>query len=269
MPDHSANARLQFEALDALSGRSPRKLFSLSPNDVLVQISLPLVLILAIATRLMTIGQGLAALEKGPVILELWKQQLILRIDRAADAWENAAGIQAFPDFQRVFWRNGRPDDPAFQTLCAKSQELADLEAMSLGLYRAALSYRPETAPGAQDAAGAGFFPMYDPALDVDTPAAAGVPAEFRIDDARRAFAMQYIHERCRKWKAQVEMLQWSALDRLAAEMPPNDPLMDSRPDAQMAKVAAEMRRLGYPLLPGIVAEYHHPAPGADRQPGG
>lgn len=269
MPDHSANARLQFEALDALAGRSPRKLFSLSPNDVLVQVSLPLVLILAIATRLMIIGQGLAALEKGPVILELWKQQLILRIDRAAEAWENSAGIPAFPDFQRVFWRNGRPDDPAFQTLCAKAQELADIEAMGLGLYRAAMRYCPETAPGAHDNNAAGFFPMYDPALAAETQAAAGVPKDFWIDDARRAFAMQYIRERCRKWKDHVENLQWSALDRLASEMPPNDPLMDSRPDVQMAKVAAEMRRLGYPLLPGIVAEYHHPAPGAERQPGG
>lgn len=269
MPDRSANARLQFEALDALAGRSPRKLFSLSPNDVLVQVALPLVLILAIATRLMIIGQGLAALERGPVILELWKQQLILRIDRAAAAWENAAGIQAFPDFQRVLWRNGRPDDPAFQTLCATAQALSDIEAMGIGLYRAALNYRPETASEAHHNDMAGFFPMYDPALDGDSPAADSVPDDFRIDDARRTFAMQYIQERCRKWKAQVEMLQWSALDRLASEMPPNDPLIDSRPDAQMAKLAAEMRRLGYPLMPGIVAEYQHPAPGADRQPGG
>ena len=62
-----------------------RRGLSLSPNDALVQVALPLVLILAIITRLMVIEYTEAVRNKGPRILEMWKQQLILRIDTVMD----------------------------------------------------------------------------------------------------------------------------------------------------------------------------------------
>ena len=50
-----------------------------------------------------------AVRNKGPRILEMWKQQLILRIDTVMDAWERDAELSAFPDFQRVRGREHFP----------------------------------------------------------------------------------------------------------------------------------------------------------------
>ena len=135
-----SDEKRQFVRLEKLAKTSSPKLFSLSPNDVLVQIALPLVLILAIATRLMM----MATQDEGPVILELWKQQLILRIDWVLDKWEKESGLSMFPDFNRVQWNGIWPDDQQYQRLCANGKDLANIENLTLKLYHEALEYKPE-----------------------------------------------------------------------------------------------------------------------------
>ena len=94
------------------AGRSPL----LSPNDALVQVALPLVLILAIITRLMVIEYTEAVRNKGPRILEMWKQQLILRIDTVMDNWEREAELGISGIFKEY---NGRGHFPMIKDLPA------------------------------------------------------------------------------------------------------------------------------------------------------
>ena len=70
-----------------------------------MQIALPLVLILAIITRLMVIEYTEAMRNKGLRVLEMWKQQIILRMDTVMNDWEKQAELGAFPDFSRVQWK--------------------------------------------------------------------------------------------------------------------------------------------------------------------
>jgi len=244
----------EFEELDALTGRSPRKLFSLSPNDVLVQISLPLVLILAIATRLMMIGQSIASVDNGPIILDLWKQQLILRVDHVLAEWERESGLASLPSFDRVRWQQEWPDDNAFRHLCAEGQALADLDALRLELYRKAL--QPPSSIDAEDTSFSFIQELYDPlesdpSVDPDT-----IPSDFQITPERRAYAMTYIAERCLKWRAEVEDLQWETIDQIMTRLPAEEDLTDRRLQIQMKNIAAALSERGYPLLPSVANEY-------------
>ena len=90
-----------------------------------MQVALPLVLILAIITRLMVIEYTEAMRNQGPRILDMWKQQMILRSDTVMDAWERKAELGAFPDFSRIQWE-GIPKDSRFGNLCTKALELND-----------------------------------------------------------------------------------------------------------------------------------------------
>lgn len=245
----------QLEQLDALTGRSPRKLFSLSPNDVLVQISLPLVLILAIATRLMMIGQSMASMDRGPVILDLWKQQLILRVEHVLKNWEKESGLSAFPDFERIRWNKQWPVDPDFQRLCSCGLDLADIEKMKLSLYRKALHYRPPASDSEQTQF-AFLQDLYDP-LEGDPPADADkIPSEFRINAQRREYALGYIEERCLKWKSRIENMQWGIIDQVVARLPREENLTDKRLSVQMKNISTALAEKGYPLLPAVANEY-------------
>ncbi len=252
----STEERRQFEQLDALADRSAKKFFAFSPNDVLVQVALPLVLILALATRLMTIGLTLATRDRGPVILDLWKQQLILRVDTVLGQWERASGLAALPDFERILWADAWPDDARFRQSCREGQALADLPAFANTLYERALRYQPEAA--APDASNrfAYLVQLYDPQSGVAVPDPASVPAEFRITPERRAFALRYIEERARQWAAHLEGLQWNAVERVARRLPVDDAVSDPSLPAQMKKLAAALDRRGYPLLPAVAHEY-------------
>jgi len=244
-----------YEQLDKAIGRSTSSLFNMSPNDVLVQISLPVILILAIATRLITIGQSLSHQDanREQAVLDLWKQHLILRVDSALDHWEKESGLPQFSDFGRVYWANHWPDDPRFRELCQKAATLGDMKKMTESLYREALAYRPADT----NAAGLpGAATLYDPRYAVPGTSSNTVPAEFQIDDARRRYAFQYIEERCKRWTREVEDLQWKLIDRLASELPPGDPLTDARLDVQMKNITAALETRGYPLLPGVSREY-------------
>jgi len=97
------NASRAARQIDALVNRSKTKLYTHSPNDVLVQIALPLILILAIIARLTMVASSMMAQQDtGPAVMELWKQQIILRIDRILDDWESDANLAVFSDFSRV-----------------------------------------------------------------------------------------------------------------------------------------------------------------------
>lgn len=245
-----------YELLDEAVGHSTRKLFNMSPNDVLVQISLPVVLILAIATRLITIGQGLSQQSQNPAVLDLWKQHLILRVDRALDRWEKDSGLPQFPDFSRVQWSQRWPQDEPFRRLCRKAEELADLERLKESLYRDSLSARPADTNAAAPDAVTWAVTLYDPRYPAPGMTSNSVPPEFRMDDVRRQYALQYIEERCKRWSRDIEDLQWKMVDRLVADLPPGDPLTSARLDEQMGNIAAALAARGYPLMPAIRHEY-------------
>jgi len=245
----------QLESLDALTGRSSRKLFSLSPNDVLVQISLPLVLILAIATRLMMIGQSMASMDQGPVILDLWKQQLILRVEHVLTDWENESGLSSFQNFDRIQWSGQWPNDSSFKKLCSSGLELEDLESIKLTLYRKALHYHP--AASDSDETQFDFLQvLYDPLESDPPPDAEQIPEDFRIDAERRAYALEYIGERSLKWKSKIENLQWGMIDKVVAGLPAEDSLTDKRLSVQMKNISKALSDRGYPLMPSIADEY-------------
>ena len=88
-----ARGSANLQGLDDLIRGKKKNSLSLSPNDALVQIALPLVLILAIITRLMVIEYTEAMRNKGPRVLEMWKQQIILRMDTVMNDWEKQAEL--------------------------------------------------------------------------------------------------------------------------------------------------------------------------------
>lgn len=245
-----------YEQLDEAIGHSTYKLFNMSPNDVLVQISLPVVLILAIATRLITIGQGLSSQSNNPVVLDLWKQHLILRVDRALDQWERQSGLPQFSEFGRVYWSNHWPEDDRFRQLCHKAQELTDMEKLKEQLYRESLAYRSAETNATGTTGMNWATTLYDPRYATPGTASNAVPPEFRIDDTRRQYAFQYIEERCKRWNRDVEDLQWKMIDRLASELSANDQLTDARLATQMKNITDALETRGYPLLPSVSHEY-------------
>ena len=112
----SANRKglTDLESLINGKGVRARRAPSLSPNDALVQVALPLVLILAIITRLMVIEYTEAMRNQGPRILDMWKQQMILRSDTVMDAWERKAELGAF---RTLAGSNGRGHSPRIHGL--------------------------------------------------------------------------------------------------------------------------------------------------------
>jgi hypothetical protein len=241
------------EQLDALANKSSRKFFSFSPNDVLVQVALPLVLILAIAVRLMHVALSATTQDQGPVILDLWKQQLILRIDAELDRWEKESGLAALPDFERVLWSGAWPDDPRFKQLCGRSTDLADSAQLAGQLYEQALRREPAEA----DASTSSYLvQLYDPLSSVKPENPESIPADFTITPERRAFALGYIEERCRTWKDQVETLQWSAVNRIARSLPLQDGITERNLQDQMKQLAHALDERGYPLLPSVIHAY-------------
>ena len=252
----SAN-RKGLAGLDSLingKGARARRSPALSPNDALVQVALPLVLILAIITRLMVIEYTEAMRNQGPRILDMWKQQMILRADTVMDAWEREAELGAFPDFSRIQWQGAFPNDPRFENLCTKAQEMNDRATLQDNLYHAALAYAPPI--GDEENAGL-FFTLHDPLARVQPEDPAKVSEDFVIDEKRRAYAYAYLADRMAKWKEQVEGLQWSAVAQCADELPLEDfGAGQEGVSAQLLRVADLLKGRGYPLLNSVVEEY-------------
>jgi len=242
-----------FREIEDLASASPRRMFALSPNDVLVQISLPLVLILAIITRLMVIGQTLATQERGPVILEMWKQQLILRMDRVLSDWERAAQLPVLPEFSRIQWEGGLPDDARFQTLSQTAVALDQPEKLATQLYHQSLRF------GVEDGAEDYLLALYDPEAPFAHEHTQPVPPEFTITPERRAYALAYIQDRLTQWRGHVEHLQWSTVAASASLLPFEEELDEARMAAQMAAIARALDEAGYPLLQSVRDEFGGP----------
>ncbi|MDC0369488.1 hypothetical protein OAN13_07310 [Opitutales bacterium] len=249
-----AGGSSNLQGLDDLIRGKKKNSLSLSPNDALVQIALPLVLILAIITRLMVIEYTEAMRNKGPRVLEMWKQQLILRMDTVMNKWEKQAELGAFPDFSRVQWKGAFPVDERFKSLCARAQEMDNRKNLEDDIYNQALAYTPPI----EDEESASFFvPVYDPDAKYQPKNADKISDEFVINEERRAYAMRHIADRVSKWKEQVEGLQWAAVAQCADKMPLN--ALGGSPDkisTQLTRVASEMNKRGYPLMNSVVEEY-------------
>lgn len=241
-------------AIDDLASASPKRMFALSPNDVLVQISLPLVLILAIITRLMIIGQTLATQERGPVILEMWKQQLIMRMDRVLMDWEAESQLPAFPEFSRIQWGDTLPADPRFQTLCGAVSALDDPDTLKLDLYHQAL--RPPSSEIDPAEENAYLLDLYDPEAPFHPEFPERIPPEFMITPERRAYALDYIADRMTQWQRQAENLQWAVVAECAARLPFERDVDEARVAAQMRRMAVVLAEEGYPLLRCVREEF-------------
>lgn len=223
----AGNEQKQFERLDQIARGSAVSRFSMSPNDVLVQIALPLILILAIAIRLFTIQ------DQSQLVLELWKQQVILRVERTLNSWENTSNLAAFPDFTRVQWQGIWPADARYQTLCIYARSLDNPDEFKLRLLKEAL----ET-------------PI------VETNGAAPEAFDGNIDNERREYALAHIEQRCLKWKSRVADLQWATIEKILNALPAGDPLTDRSLEKQMDNLSGALEQKGYPLMNSVVNEY-------------
>lgn len=239
--------------IDLLTGRRSEKLFSLSPNDVLVQIALPLILILAIATRLMMMHHQviLQQQQQGPAILDLWKQVLIQRLDAVMDEWQSDVGLELFPSIDRVQWgADGWPADQDFSRTCQQLKALNDVSALQHQLYQEALLASDDS----------GLHVLYDPALN-EGPPPENLPKELFIDEEKRAYALAYIHRRTQEWKTQALNLQWGLINRVLQDLPPDTPLADKDLSVQMNNLSLALDQQGYPLLNTIRTAYAEETP--------
>lgn len=249
MKDLSRQDLKQLESLGRLAAGHKSEM---SPNDVLVQIMLPLVLILAVATRLMLVGQNLVAQSQvGPSVLDLWKQQLILRIDQRLERWERESELATFPDFERVRWEKGWPSDERFKRLCREAALLADAEGFAMAMYKAALA---RDAGGGGDAAMGNPGGFYDPMVHGERNGQ--TRPGFVMDEPRRTFALEHIKRRHLAWRERILDLQWKTVAKLAAEQPLDDAMSASDPAVQMRKFSDALAQRGYVLMPDIMGEY-------------
>ena len=217
----------QFERLEQLARGSAVSRFSMSPNDVLVQVSLPLILILAIAVRLFT------AQDQSPLVLELWKQQIILRVEQTLNDWENTSGLTAFPDFSRIQWHANWPDDPRYQTLCASARSLDNIDQFKQRLLKKAV----ETPIAVTNGAAQSSFSAL-------------------LDNEQREYALRHIEQRCLKWKSRVSDLQWATVEKVLTGLPAGDPLTDRDLEKQMNNLSGALKQKEYPLMDSVANEY-------------
>jgi hypothetical protein len=237
--------RAQLRRIQERAKGRPETVFALSPNDVLVQIALPLVLILAIATRLL-----MASSQEGPSVMDLWKQYLLMRIDAVSESWERDAGLLEFPSPDRIRWEGPWPADPRFAELCTQSQELTDLAGLASNLLEQALVYVPETGEGDVVLSYRDLVDHYP---------------KMALDEDREAFALNHIQQRCRRWQAQVEDLQWGVVGKCAASLPPGDERLNRNLAKQMELLSHELDSRGVLLLPSVREEYGETTTGEVR----
>ncbi|MGA0369486.1 MAG: hypothetical protein ACO3N7_08555, partial [Kiritimatiellia bacterium] len=213
------NPRQQIEQrnlrqVSAWSRGRTEQVFHLSPNDVLVQIALPLVLILAIASRLL-----MATSQQGPAVMDLWKQYLMVRIDAVTEAWVADSKLTLFPSADRIQWQGFWPVDSDFAHLCSVAGDLENPEELSDRLLAQVLSYVPVGQVG-------------DAALSYH--ALAERYPDMALDPARREFALEILMRRQAEWKSQIEDLQWSMLSRCLEKLPADDPHLHPDPGVQL-----------------------------------
>ncbi|MBT3193578.1 MAG: hypothetical protein HN341_13595 [Verrucomicrobia bacterium] len=228
--------RAQIRRIQERAKGRPESVFAVSPNDVLVQIALPLVLILAIATRLL-----MASSQSGPSVMDLWKQYLLMRMDAVSGEWERDSGLPEFVSFDRIQWEGAWPADARFSDLCTRAQELTHSSSLTSNLLERSLAYVPE--------AGEGDLVLSYHELVEHYP-------EMALDEERREFALNHLEQRCRKWHARVENLQWEVVGQCVALLPAGDEHLDKNLATQMALLSRELEGRGVPLLPSVREEY-------------
>ena len=233
------NAARAARQIDALVNRSRTRLYTHSPNDVLVQIALPLILILAISTRLTMVAYNMISQQDmGPAVMELWQQQVILRIDRILDAWETDANLAVFSDFSRVQWQDAWPNDPRYQELCTKAQELNDPEALQRDILTRALASQMAATDASMEAV------VPDRALTL-------VPGS-----PEAAYAEDHIAQRRAQWYDRIERLQWETVGHIAKLLPLGSKAGATDANAQLQRISNALHERGYPLMTAVRTEY-------------
>jgi hypothetical protein len=237
MTTRRSSAKSAARQLDALVNRSGVKLYTHSPNDVLVQIALPLILILAITTRLTMLAYDLVSQrDTTPAVMELWQQQLIMRIDQALEAWEKEAHLEAFPDANSIEWAHAWPEDNDFKTLCNKANGLNEPAQLRDTILSSALSDQKAATPKTIGAL---------------------IPESATLTDSREmAYAATYIGQRIASWSDQIESLQWDTVARIATGLPLANGQTEANAGSQLRAIASQLDTRGYPLLNSIKNEY-------------
>ena len=249
----------QKQIIAALTGKTPPASLELSPNDVLVQIALPLILILAIIVQLLTVAQSSTVQKKttgeGPVLLDLWKQQLILRIERINAMWEKDSSINEFSNLSQVGWSKEWPKDEKFKKLCEKGLAFLGDPDFKVRIYKDALAYDAEQMETDPENVSL-FQDLYDPNFISESGDKSEVPEEYHINDERRDYIYRYIEERCLKWQETLENLQWGVVEKIVTALPIDHELSNKNLAVQMENISQALEDLGYPLMPSVIQEY-------------
>jgi len=241
-------AKVLARRLDTLLGRPGAQLHVHSPNDVLVQIALPLVLILAIAVRLTMAAHSMVTGERvNPVVMELWKQQVILRAEQVLDGWERESGFVLFPDLAHVRWEDGFPADERLAHLFESATALNDAAALRERfveqVLREQIAAMPEALRSEADA----------------------MTADEEQLLAVQAFAREIIDQRCRGWEEHIRGLQWELVADLASSLPVTAETQGGDLRQEMRILADALAERDYPLLENVRGEFGF-APNADEQ---
>ncbi len=232
-----------------------------SANDVFVQISLPLVLILAISLHIASSVQARILREAADSVeqfkengtyeayLEVYKQILIRRIDRVCAATEQDWGLPVLPGVERVHFQDGWPQDAALQKLCRSGVDgLSDIQGLSARLYRQAIIH---SEPPSHD--GVHFPAMHDPTLLPSTRALEVLPPGVAVDDAARAFALGYIERKCLKWRDQIEALQTEIVIHVISDRSADAIVADEDVNTAKRKLSVALAERGYQMLPNVL----------------
>jgi len=233
----------------------------LSPGDVFTQIVFPMVLILSISVLLMaeqsqavedaanTVKRWDMVPGKKPLILEVYKQKLLRRVNHVCAEREKNWKLSLFPWFDRVQCQGAFPSDPDFKTLCTKARSgLGDMSQLLHSIYAAALE-----CTAVDDAER-----MYDPVVfPGSAPQALSFAPNFIGDDQRgkelREFAFKLIRGRCDTWREQVKKLQLAAVEHTLLNLDTGNLIDDPDRNQIKANLREKYKELEYPLLPGLL----------------
>ncbi len=248
-PRDNGHTKVLARRLDSLLGRTGAQLHTHSPNDVLVQIALPLVLILAIAVRLTMSAHSMVAGQRvNPVVMELWRQQVILRAEQVLDRWERESGLVLFPDLAPVRWEGGWPADERLAHLFSQAGALNDAESLRERLVAdvlqdpfSALADPLRAEADAMTADGEGFLQM-------------------------QSLAREIIGQRSRGWEEQIRFLQWELVAEVAASVPVTVETRAGDVRQEMQVLADALATRDYPLLDQVRGEFGTMVPDGDRQ---
>lgn len=245
----------QIEALEQTMNRTQEQKSSVSPNDGLVNLSWPIILILAIAaiatsgqaeaiSEITDVVQRLEKQDKDEIILELWKQALIRRVDLVCASRREEWRLDMFPIADRVKRQQGWPSDGDFSHLCEHAKELNDTGKLTLSLYKAALANNAD-----------GLGRMFDPMTFRGSSPLVGPNVLGRSKEAneQRAFALARIRERCLHWREHVRELQLHVVEEVLDEPAAVASVMASDSSTMKLKIASALKKRGYPLLSDVL----------------